>query len=135
MRSGIKLTVGLLVILGAGDLAAIPFMLAAHHRHPGQPPAAAIAAVALIGIATLVSAVGLELGRPWAAPLALAGRILDMISALLGLVARPDAPLVIGAALTFALSAIAIALLARQSYPRRTAHEVAAAPGAGTQRQ
>jgi hypothetical protein len=133
MTSGNKLAVVLIAVLGAGDFAAIPFMLAAHHHNPGQPPAAAIAAVAVIAIVTLVSAAGMAMGRRWATPMALASRILDMISALLGLRARPDVPLVTGAALTFTLSVAAIVLLARRSYPRRTAPEMALTPGAGAQ--
>jgi len=49
-----------LLILGIGDLAMIPFMIAANHRTAGTPPMPAIAVGALIGVATLASAGGLE---------------------------------------------------------------------------
>ena len=38
MKSGLKPALALLVILGLGDLAQVPFMLAAHRQHAGEPP-------------------------------------------------------------------------------------------------
>ena len=38
MKSGLKPAVALLVILGLGDLVPVPFVLAAHRQHAGEPP-------------------------------------------------------------------------------------------------
>jgi len=93
MRPGIKLTTVLLGVLGIGDLATVPFMIAAHHHNPGQPPVPAIVAAVIIGIATLASTVGIVQGRKRAFAVAMTCRILDAISSALGLLARPSAVL------------------------------------------
>lgn len=119
MRPGIKLTTVLLGVLGIGDLATVPFMIAANHHNPGQPPPPAIVAAVIIGIATLASAAGIAQGRKWAFAVAMTCRILDSISAVLGLLVRPSAVLVGAGAATLALSIAAIVLLVRTN-PRRT---------------
>jgi O-antigen/teichoic acid export membrane protein len=119
MKRDMRVTTALLGILGLGDLAMVPFMIAAHQHPPGQPPVPAIAAVALIGIATLASARGAAQGRRRAFRVALACRLLDSISALLGLAVRPSAMLVALSAVTLVLSVAAIILLVRLN-PRRT---------------
>jgi hypothetical protein len=48
----------LLGILGVGDLAMVPFMIAANHHTAGTPPMPAIVVAAIIGVATLINAVG-----------------------------------------------------------------------------
>ena len=132
MRPGIKLTTVLLGVLGIGDLAAVPFMIAAHHHDSGQPPTPAIVAAVLIGLATLASAVGLARGRKWAFAVAMTGRILDSISAILGLLVRPSAVLADAGAATLVLSIAAIVLLVRVN-PRRTPRGTASGTPAGRQ--
>ncbi len=51
-----------LLILGIGDLAMAPFMIAANRRTAGTPPMPAIAVGALIGLATLASLPGRNAG-------------------------------------------------------------------------
>jgi hypothetical protein len=129
MKRGMKLTTTLLGILGLGDLAMVPFMIAAHQHTPGQPPAPAIAAVAIIGIATLASARGAAQGRRRAFRVALTCRLLDSISAMLGLAVRPSATLTALSAVTLVLSVAAIILLVRLN-PQRT-RRAAGMPAAG----
>lgn len=119
MKRGVRFTTALLGILGLGDLATVPIMIAAHQHPPGQPPAPAIAAVGIIGIATLASAGGTARGGKRAFHVALTCRLLDSISAILGLTVRPSATLAALGAVTLMLSVAAIILLIRLS-PRRT---------------
>jgi hypothetical protein len=115
MRPGIKPAIVLLAILGAGDLVAVPLMAAAHSHNPNVPPVPAIVATAIIGLATLASSAGLAQGRRWSFPVAVACRVLDGVSALLGLEAHPNAVLVTVAAANLILSVVAIVLLRRLS--------------------
>jgi hypothetical protein len=119
MRPGIKPAIVLLAVLGIGDLAAVPLMAAAHSHNPNVPPTPAIVATAIIGLATLASSAGLAQGQRWSFPVALACRVLDSVSALLGLVAHPNAVLVTVAATNLILSVVAIVLLRRLS-PRKS---------------
>ena len=130
MRPGLKLTIVLLAVLGIGDLAVVPLMAAAHHHNPAEPPIPAIAAAAIIGLVTLASTAGLAQGRRWSLPVALACRVLDSVSALLGLEAHPNAALVTVAATTLTLSVVAIVLLRRLS-PRKTRQGEATQPAPG----
>jgi hypothetical protein len=132
MRAGIKLTTMLLAVLGVGDLATVPFMIAANRHDSGQPPALAIVAAVLIGLATLASAAGLVQGRKWAFAVAMTCRILDSISAILGLLVRPSAVLAGAGAVTLVLSIAAIVLLVRMN-PRRTPGGTASGTPAGRQ--
>jgi hypothetical protein len=129
VRPGIKPTIVLLAVLGIGDLLAVPFLIAAHHRNPAQPPVPAIVAIAIFGLATLASAAGLARGRRWPVPVALTCRVLDSVSSLLGLVAHPNAVLDTWAAATLVLSVMAVVLLLRL-YPRKSAQP---SPGAAAQ--
>lgn len=113
MRPGVKPAMVLLGVLGAGDLLALPFLIAGHHHNPGTPPAAAIVTVAIIGLVTLASAVGLAQGRRWSRPAALTCRVLDSISSLLGLAAHPNPVLTTIAAVTLVLSIVTILVLLR----------------------
>jgi len=131
MKHGVKLTPVLLGVLGLGDLVSVPFMIAANHHSPGQPPMPAIVAMAIIGITTLVSAAGVALGRRWAFRVALVCRVLDTISAALGLAVRPSTPLAVMGAVTLVLSVAAIVLLVR--LPRRGTPQRAADPAAAGQ--
>lgn len=127
MRPGLKLTIVLLAVLGVGDLAVVPLMAAAHHHNPNEPPIPAIVATAIIGLVTLVSTAGLAQGRRWSFPVAIACRVLDSVSALLGLEAHPNAALVTVAAATLILSVVAIVLL-RRLQPRKRRQGEAAQP-------
>jgi hypothetical protein len=118
MRPGLKLTIVLLAVLGVGDLAVVPLMAAAHHHNPAEPPTPAIVATAIIGLVTLASTAGLTQGWRWSFPVAMACRVLDSLSALLGLEAHPNAALVTVAATTLILSVVAIVLLRRLN-PRK----------------
>lgn len=89
------------------------------HHDSGQPPPPAIVAAVIIGIATLASAAGIAAGRKWAFAVAMTCRILDSISAILGMVVRPSAVLADAGAATLVLSIAAIVLLVRTN-PRRT---------------
>jgi hypothetical protein len=120
----------LLAALGAGDLVAVPFLVAAHSHNPSKPPLPAIVATVIIGLVTLASSVGLGQGWRWPLPVATASRALDSISALLGLVAHPNAVLVSWAAANLTLSVAAIALLRRLS-PRTSRPGEATQPSPG----
>jgi hypothetical protein len=62
MKPGYKSLTGWLAILGIGDLAIVPSMIAANHHIAGKPPVPAIVATIIIGVATLVSAAGIARG-------------------------------------------------------------------------
>ena len=132
MKPGLKLMTVLLGILGIGDLAMVPFMIAANHHTAGTPPVPAIVAAVIIGVATLVSAVGVTQGRRWAFRVAMTCRILDSISSVLGLLARPSAVLTAGGAVGLVLSIAAIVLLVRLN-PRRALRRAASGSPNGKQ--
>ena len=107
MKPGFKSLTGLLAILGIGDLAIVPSMIAANHHTAGTPPVPAIVATVIIGIATLVSAAGIARGWKRAFAVAMTCRIIDSISSALGLLAHPSALLVTTGALGLVLSVTA----------------------------
>jgi O-antigen/teichoic acid export membrane protein len=113
MRSGVKPAVVMLSVVGAIDLLVLPFLVAGHHEYPGKPPTAAIIAVAIIGLVTAATAVGLAQGRRWSRPVAVIARVLDSISWVLGLVAHPDLLLTTIAACGLVSSIVTILLLVR----------------------
>jgi hypothetical protein len=118
MKPGYRPLTVLLAVLGIGDLALVPFMIAANHHTAGTPPVPAIGVAALIGVLTLASAVGVAQGRTWAFRIAMTCRILDSISAILGVTSRPSTLLTITSVIALVLSVVAIVLLVRLS-PRR----------------
>jgi hypothetical protein len=132
MKPGFKLMTVLLGILGVGDLAMVPFMIAANHHTAGTPPVPARAAAIIIGVATLASAVGVAQARRWAFPVAMTCRILDSISSALGLVARPSVVLTAGGAVGLVLSIAAIVMLIRLN-PRRILRRAAGGTAADMQ--
>ena len=132
MKPGFKALTGLLAILGIGDLAIVPSMIAANHHTAGTPPVPAIVATIIIGIATLVSAAGIARGWKRAFAVAMTCRIIDSISSALGLLAHPSALLVTTGALGLVLSLAAIVLLVRLN-PRRALRR--AASGSASDRQ
>lgn len=126
MKPGLKSVITLLAILGIIDLLQVPFMVAAQH-HAGEPPTAAIIAIVIVGLVTLASAAGLARGRRRAATAAVTCRVLDSISALLGLTYRPSTVLFYGSAVILVLSIAAVASLARLSLARRPQRSTAQA--------
>ncbi len=132
MKPGFKLMTVLLAILGVGDLAMVPFMIAANHHTAGTPPVPAIAAAVIIGVATLASAAGVARGRRWAFAVAMTCRILDSISSALGLLNRPSTVLTAAGAVGLVLSITAIALLVRLN-PRRAMRRTADGAAGGMQ--
>jgi hypothetical protein len=108
-----RLTIVTLVVVGLEDLIALPFMVAAYHSTPGTPPLPAIVAGGIITVLTLTAAAGLVRARRWAWRLALIVRVLDMISAALGLGARPSAVLTVFGAFGLVVSVLAVVLLFR----------------------
>ena len=113
MRSLIRPAIVLLFAAGAYDLVVLLFLVAGHLGYPDRPPTAAMIAVAIIGLVTVTSAVGLAQGQRWSRPAALTGRVLDSISWILGLVAGNNFQLTTIAAVGLVLSIITILLLAR----------------------
>jgi hypothetical protein len=128
MKPDYKLMAVLLAILGVLDLAAVPFMIAANHHTAGTPPVPAIIVVAVIGVATLVSAVGVARGLRWAFRVAVTCRIIDAVSNFLGLTNHPSAATTVGGGVGLILSLVAIVLLVRLN-PRRIARRAASAAG------
>jgi hypothetical protein len=124
MKPGFKPLIVLLTVLGLGDLASLPFMIAQNHHTPGTPPVPAIVVGAILGVVTLVSAVGIARGWKRAFGLAMTCRILDCISAMLGVLAHPSAFLTAAGAVGLVLSIAAIVLLVRLS-PRRALRRAA----------
>jgi hypothetical protein len=124
MKSGLRSLTVLLAILGIGDLALVPVMIAANHHHAGTPPVPAIVLGAILGVATLASALGVAQGRRWGFILAMTCRILDAASSVLGVLAGPDTLLKVVAGIGFALSVAAIVLLIRLN-PRRVLRRAA----------
>jgi hypothetical protein len=132
VKLGLKPLAVLLVVLGIGDLALVPAMIAANHHTAGTPPVPAIVAAVIIGVTTLISAAGLARGWRRAVGLAITCRTLDGISAGLGVGAHPSALLASTGALWLVLSAAAIVLLVRLS-PRRASRRAARASAGGLQ--
>jgi hypothetical protein len=126
MKPGLGPAITLLAILGIIDLLQVPFMVAAQ-QHAGEPPTAAIIAIVIVGLVTLASAAGLAQGRRRAATTAVTCRVLDSVSALLGLTHRPSTALFYGSAVILVLSIAAIASLARLSLGRRPQRSTAQA--------
>lgn len=124
MKFGLRNLAVLLAILGAGDLVMVPFMIEANHHTSGTPPMAAIVLGAVLGIATLASIRGVIQGRRWAFWVATICRILDTISAVLGVVAGPGVGFVVVGAFSALLSIAAIAAMVRLN-PRRALRRAA----------
>jgi len=89
MKYGKNALLASLLILGIGDLAMVPFMIAANHRTAGTPPVPAIALGALIGLATLASLPGVRQDRRWAFRVSMICRAVDAVSSALGILAGP----------------------------------------------
>jgi hypothetical protein len=114
MKSPATLLAALLAVLGLGDLIIVPVMIQAY----SQPPMAAIIASGVLGAATLASIPGLVHGRRWAFWTALACRIVDAVSAVLGTAGGSETVLKVAAAVTLVLSVAAVIMLVRFSRHR-----------------
>ncbi|HEY1325072.1 MAG TPA: hypothetical protein VGF32_32765 [Streptosporangiaceae bacterium] len=124
MKNAKNTLLATLLILGIGDLAMVPFMIAASHRTAGTPPMPAIAAGALIGLATLASLPGVRQDRRWAFRVSMTCRVLDAVSSALGILAGPGVGFAVVGGFGVALSVLAIVLLVRLNparAPRRAA--------------
>ncbi len=104
----------LLAVFGLEDLIMVPVMVQAR----SQPPVAAIIASGVLGTATLASIPGLAQGRRWAFWTALACRIVDAASAVLGTAGGPEVVFKAAAAVALVLSVAAIIMLVRFSRRR-----------------
>ena len=111
-----------LLILGIGDLAMIPFMIAANHRTAGTPPLPAIALGALIGLTTLASLPGVRQDRRWAFRVSIICRAMDTVSSALGILAGPGVGFAVVGGFGMTLSVLAIVLLVRHSPARPLGH-------------
>jgi hypothetical protein len=100
----------LLAVLGLEDLIMV--------QARSQPPVAAIIAYGVLGAATLASIPALAEGRRWAFWTALACRIVDAASAVLGTAGGPEIVFKAAAAVALVLSVAAIIMLVRFSRRR-----------------
>ena len=126
MKSQLKLTTIVLVLLAILDVVAIPFMIAANHSDKGTPPVPAIVVVGVIAVATIISLPGVIRGLRWAFWVAMTARVIDGLSNFLGLSNHPSTATTVGGWFGFSLSIAAIVFLIR-SNPRRAARRAAAA--------
>jgi hypothetical protein len=126
MKAGHKSLAVLLAVLGIGDLVMVPFMIQANHQHAGTPPMPAIVVSAVLGVATLATIHGAIQGRRWAFWVQVICRVVDMVSAVLGIFGGPDLTFGITGAIGLALSAAAVVLLVRLN-PRRAVRAASSA--------
>jgi hypothetical protein len=125
MKNAKNVLLASLLVLGIGDLVMVPFMIAASHRTPGTPPAAAIVLGGLLGLATLAALPGVRQDRRWAFRLSIACRAIDTVTMFLGIVAGPGIGFAIVGVFGVVLSVLAIVLLVRVS-PARALRRAAA---------
>ena len=119
MKTQFRQLAVLLAVLGIGDLIMVPVMYHQNTTHPGgNPPMAAIILGAVLGVLTLASLPGLAQGRRWAFRVVLVTRIIDMVSAALGVFAGPGGLFVVVGVVIIALSIAALVLLFRQRAAR-----------------
>jgi hypothetical protein len=101
----------LLVLSGLSDLGAVPLMVGGHDK-----PTAAVAVGAVVfAVVSLVAALGVRRGEPWARPLGIGSRALDLLAIIPAAFGTASAGLGAAAAVTAALSVAAIVVLARTS--------------------
>jgi uncharacterized membrane protein (DUF2068 family) len=113
MKTQFRQLAALLAVLGIGDLVMVPVMYHANQQHAGTPPMAAIVLGGIIGVLTLVSIPGLAQGRRWALWVALITRILDMVSAVLGVFGGPGTLFVVVGLILLVVSVPTLILLFR----------------------
>lgn len=100
-----KPAVILLAVCAASDLLAVPPLL-------GDEPFIAVL-TGVLGILTIVAAVGLARGASWAKPLALGSRALDILTAVPGFAAEMPAPVIVSVVIVLSLVTIAAVVKAR----------------------
>jgi hypothetical protein len=106
----------LLVLSGVSDIGAVPLMLSGHNRPPGAVAAGAI----VFAVASIAAAVALTRGARWATPVGIGSRVLDLLGTMPVMIGVAGAGLAAAAAVTAALSLVAIGLLARLVVSRRS---------------
>jgi hypothetical protein len=121
MKSPFRQLAALVAALGAIDLIMVPFMDHANHTHAGTPPMPAVILSGVLGVLTLAALPGLARGRRWAFWLVLITRIIDMVSAVLGVFAGPGTLFVVMGVVILAVSVAALVLLFRQRPARAAA--------------
>jgi hypothetical protein len=118
MKTRARSLTALLIVLGIGDLVMVPFMIAANHKTAGSIPVPAIGLGAVLGVTTLASLVGIAQGRRWGFVTAMTGRVLDILTSVMGVLAGPALLFHVVGVITVVLSVPAIVLLVRLN-PRR----------------
>jgi uncharacterized membrane protein (DUF2068 family) len=127
MKSPFSRLAAVLALLGAIDLIMVPVMYHQNTTHPGgNPPMAAIVLGGILGVLTLAGIPGLAQGKRWAFWLVLVTRVIDMVSAVLGVFGGPGTLFVVMGVVILVLSVGALVLLFRQR-PARTASAASAA--------
>ncbi|HLI55894.1 MAG TPA: hypothetical protein VKY26_02555 [Actinomycetota bacterium] len=106
-----KMLLGLMAVLGLGDLALVPFMIHANTTTHGTPPAPAIVVSVLLGIITLAVLPGIRDGKRWARITGVVVRVVDLVSGLLGIGAHPSTLLAVTGGIVAVGSVAAVALL------------------------
>jgi hypothetical protein len=128
MKSPFSRLAAVLAVLGAIDLIMVPVMYHQHTTHPGgNPPMAAIVLGGILGVLTLAGIPGLAQGKRWAFWLVLVTRVIDMVSAVLGVFGGPGTLFVVMGVVLFVLSVGALILLFRQRSTARTVSATSAA--------
>ncbi len=107
MTSSTKPAVTALALCAVADLVAAPALIAGGDSEASMT--AVGAGVAVLGVLTVLAAIGVAQGRSWAVPLALVTRIFDVVAALPGLGGGPG-PAAAVVTITV-LSAVAIVLV------------------------
>jgi hypothetical protein len=105
-----------LVLSGVSDIGAVPLMLSGHNRPPGAVAAGAI----VLAVASIVAAVALTRGAPWATPVGIGSRVLDLLGTMPVMIGVAGAGLAAAAAVTALLSVAAIGFLGRLVVSRRS---------------
>jgi hypothetical protein len=121
MKTQFKQLAALLAVLGVGDLVMVPVMYHANQTHAGTPPMAAIILGGILGVVTLAAIPGLAQGRRWAFWTVLVTRIIDMVSAVLGVFGGPGTLFVVVGVLMLVVSVPTLVLLFRTRPARATA--------------
>jgi hypothetical protein len=113
MKPELKPLTILLAILGIADLVMVPIMFWANHHYAGDPPMPAIILNVVLGAGTLASIAGLRQGRRWGFWLAMVTRVIDAVSAVLGVTGGPNIFFGVGGVILLVLSVPAVVLLVR----------------------
>lgn len=102
-----KWAMGLLILLGIGNLMPVP-------AGEGEgPPGIAVGLLIALGIAGLISAYGVYKGARWAKPAGITTRVLDILLGLPAFFAGVEAPVVILVSVGIVLSILCIVALVK----------------------